>query len=60
MSKELRAPLIAKLRKMVADYEPMEHDDLFGESPDDAYSKGVYDGERDLALLILQDIDEGE
>ena len=30
------------------DYEPTEHDDLFGENPDDAYRWGIDDGEQEM------------
>lgn len=52
--------MLARLRALAADHEPTEHDDLFGETPDDAYCKGYADGEAVLAQQILEDLARGE
>lgn len=49
--------MLTRLKKLAAN-EPLEHDDLFGESPDDAYGYGLADGAADLARDILNDMGE--
>lgn len=46
---------IDKLIKL-AQQEPTENDDLFGENPDDAYQYGLTDGEADMARMILTEL----
>lgn len=53
----LSEAMVARLKELAAD-EPMENDDLFGESPDDAYGYGCADGAADLARDILNDMGE--
>lgn len=49
----LEASRLKQYLKDLAEQETADHDDLFGESPDDAYNKGESDGYVLLARELL-------